>query len=151
LSKGPEVVDVAPRFRVATTDPFGMFDLVLEGIGIAMLPLYLARQPEVSRRIVPILPVWLSQPITHYALYFGSTRVAPKVRVFLDYVAEFLGTERDPRIGDAPAEGLFARIDERGLPEHVKSFCLIATPHLDFKSPEITARSQARPVRAVGK
>ena len=100
---------MGPQFRVATNDPFAMFDLVLEGIGIAILPLYLARQSEISRRLVPILPLWVSQPITHYALYFGSTRVVPKVRVFLDYVAEFLGTDRDPRIGDSPSEGLFAR------------------------------------------
>ncbi len=107
-----EVVEVAPTFRVATYDPLVMCDLVLTGLGIAVLPLYMARQPEISQRLVPILPMWRPKPAIISALYFGPAALAPKTKVFLDFVGEILGTERDPRVKEAPFEGLFGKPEE---------------------------------------
>ncbi len=107
-----EVVEVAPTFRVATYDPVVMCDLVLTGLGIAVLPLYMARQPGISQRLVPILPMWHPRPATISALYFGPAALAPKIKVFLDFVGEILGTERDPRVKEAPFEELFGRPEE---------------------------------------
>ena len=107
-----EVVEVAPTFRVATHDPVAMCDLVLTGLGIAVLPFYMARQPGISQRLVPILPMWHPRPAIISALYFGPAALAPKIKVFLDSVAEVLGTERDPRVKEAPFEGLFSKPDE---------------------------------------
>ena len=107
-----EVVEVAPTFRVATYDPVVMCDLVLTGLGIAVLPLYMARQPGISQRLVPILPMWHPRPAIISALYFGPAVLAPKIKVFLDFVGEILGTERDPRVKEAPLEGLFGKPEE---------------------------------------
>ena len=106
-----EVVEVAPTFRVTTFDPAVTCELVLKGLGIAILPLYMARQSAVCRRLVPVLPLWHPRPAIISALYFGPAALAPKIKVFLDLVGEILGTERDPRVKEAPFEGLFGKPD----------------------------------------
>ncbi len=97
-----EVAEVAPAFRVTTFDPVAMCDLVSKGLGIAVLPLYMARQPGIGQRLVPILPTWHPRPAIISALYFGPAALAQKIKVFLDFVGEILGTERDPRVERAP-------------------------------------------------
>ncbi len=111
-SGSAEVLDVTPVFRVTTCDAAVMCDLVLSGLGIAILPLYMARQPDVSKKLVPILPLWHPRPAIISALYFGPSALAPKIKVFLDFIGEVLGTKRDPRVKDAPFEGLFGKPDE---------------------------------------
>ena len=75
----------------------------------------MALQPEVRVRLTPILPEWAPQPLLHCALYFGPSRLTPKVQVFLDLVGEFFGTERDPRLGVLQAERVFGRATEKDL------------------------------------
>ena len=111
-SDSAQVAEVAPTFRVTTCDPTVMCDLVSRGLGIAILPLYMARQPRMSQRLVPILPMWHPKPAILSALYFGPAALAPKIKVFLDFVGEILGTERDPRVKRAPFEGLFGKPEE---------------------------------------
>ena len=106
-----QVAEVAPTFRVTTCDPVVMCDLVLRDLGIAVLPLYMARQPQASQRLVPVLPMWHPTPAIISALYFGPAALAPKIKVFLDFVGEILGTERDPRVNEAPYKGLFGKPD----------------------------------------
>ena len=107
-----QITELAPTFRVTTCDPEIMCDLVSKGLGIAILPLYMARQPALCPRLVPILPQWHPRPAIISALYFGPAALAPKVKVFLDFVGEIFGTERDPRVKEAPFEGLFGKIEE---------------------------------------
>jgi DNA-binding transcriptional LysR family regulator len=104
-----QVTEVAPKFRVTTSDPVVMCDLVLRGLGIAILPLYMARQPAICPQLVPILPRWHPRPAFISALYFGPHALAPKIKLFLDFVGEFLGTDRDPRVKEAPFKGLFGK------------------------------------------
>ena len=111
-SDASEIIEVAPAFRVTTCDPVVMCDLVLGGLGIAVLPLYMARQPALCPRLVPVLPQWHPKPAVISALYFGPAALAPKIKVFLDFVGEILGTDRDPRVKEAPFEGLFGKPDE---------------------------------------
>ncbi len=106
------VAEVSPTFRVTTCDPTVMCDLVSKDIGIAVLPLYMARQPGVGQRLIPVLPMWHPRPAVISALYFGPAALAPKIKVFLDFVGEILGTERDPRVKEAPFEGLFGKPEE---------------------------------------
>ena len=107
-----QVTEIAPTFRVTTCDPVVMCDLVLRGLGIAILPLYMARQPAICARIVLILPQWHPKPALVSALYFGPAALAPKIKVFLDFVEEIIGTDRDPRVKEAPFKGLFGKPDE---------------------------------------
>ncbi len=108
---GAQVATVTPRFRVETSDPSMMCEMVLADLGIAILPLYMVRQPEFADRLVQVLPAWHPAPTVHSALYFGPASLAPKIKCFLDFVAEFFGTNRDPRVGRAPFEGLFGGLE----------------------------------------
>jgi DNA-binding transcriptional LysR family regulator len=111
-NESAEVLDVTPAFRVTTCDPVVMCGLVLRGLGIAILPLYMARQPEMCPRLVPIMPQWHPRPAVVSALYFGPSALAPKIKVFLDFFGEVLGTERDPRVKQATFDGLFGKPHE---------------------------------------
>ena len=94
-------------FRVVTADPVVHLDLALDGLGIAILPIYMAKRPDICDRLVPILPQWKPDPITLCALFSGSARLTPKVQVLLDFLGEYLGTDRDPRLHQIPAKGCF--------------------------------------------
>jgi DNA-binding transcriptional LysR family regulator len=107
LSRGLKVAAPNIAFRVVLSDPGIHLDLALSGVGIAILPLYMAKYPETRNRLVPILPGWSPEPITLCALFSGPARMTPKVQVLLDFLGEYIGTDRDPRLHKVPAKGLF--------------------------------------------
>jgi LysR family transcriptional activator of dmlA len=107
LSRGAKVMTPNIVFRVVTADPVVHLDLALDGVGIAILPIYMAKRPDIRDRLVPILPQWKPDPITLCALFSGSARLTPKVQVLLDFLGEYLGTDRDPRLHQIPAKGCF--------------------------------------------
>jgi LysR family transcriptional regulator, transcriptional activator for dmlA len=119
LSKGGKTVtpDVAPR--VVTDDPLVHRQLVLDGAGIAILPLYIALDPAIAKRLVPILPGWQPRPVVPCALYSDSSRLIPKVKVFLDFIQKYLGTDLDPRLRGARARDCFTE-PTRGSPTLAK-------------------------------
>jgi LysR family transcriptional activator of dmlA len=108
LSRGTKIITPNITFKVATADPAVHLKLALDGLGIAILPLYMATQPAVRDQLVPILTNWKPEPISLCALFFGPSRLAPKVQVLLDFLEEYLGTDRDPRLHQLPAKGLFS-------------------------------------------
>jgi len=119
LSKGGKTVtpDVAPR--VVTDDPLVHRQLVLDGAGIAILPLYIALDPAIAKRLVPILPGWQPRPVVPCALYSESSRLIPKVKVFLDFIQKYLGTDLDPRLRGTRARDCFTE-PTRGSPTLAK-------------------------------
>lgn len=115
LSKGGKTVtpDLAPR--VVTDDPLVHRQLVLDGAGIAILPLYIALDPAIAKRLVPILPAWQPKQVVPCALYSDSSRLTPKVKVFLDFIQKYFGTDLDPRLRGAKARDCFT-VPKRGGP-----------------------------------
>jgi LysR family transcriptional activator of dmlA len=107
LSRGRRVVSPSLSFRVVTGDPFVALTLAIDGLGICVLPLWLAKRPEFRNILVPILPLWRPEPITLCALFFGLSRLTPKVKALLDFLAEYLGNDRDPRLRQQRAKGYF--------------------------------------------
>jgi DNA-binding transcriptional LysR family regulator len=107
LAKGGKTVtpDVVPR--VVTDDPLVHRQFVLDGAGIAILPLYMALDPVIANRLVPILPGWKAKPVVPCALYSDSSRLTPKVKVFLDFIQKYLGTDLDPRLRGTKARDCF--------------------------------------------
>lgn len=107
LSRGSKVAAPNIVFRVVVSDPVVHLDLALSGFGIVFLPLYMAKRPDTRNRLMPILPLWNPEPITLCALLSGPARLTPKVQVLLDFLGEYIGTDRDPRLHSVPAKGLF--------------------------------------------
>ena len=90
---------VTPKidFRVVTSDPGTHLNTTVAGVGIAILPLWMAHAEEVRHDLVPILPQWVPELITLCALFSGASRLHPKIQVMLDFLAEYIGTDKDPR------------------------------------------------------
>ncbi len=107
LSRGKKMVTPNILFRVVTSDPTVALKLAMSGVGISILPLWMAKCPDVREALTPILPNWTPEPITLCALFSGPSRRSPKVQVLLDFLDEYLGTERDPRLKGNPAKGYF--------------------------------------------
>jgi DNA-binding transcriptional LysR family regulator len=107
LSRGRNVATPNIVFRVVVSDPIVHQDLALGGLGIAILPLYVAKRPDMHNRLIQILPFWSPEPITLCALFSGPARLSPKVQVLLDFLGEYVGTDRDPRLQSVSPKGLF--------------------------------------------
>lgn len=111
LQRGKKAVALELAFQVNTSDPAVHRRLTSDGVGIAILPLWMARSPALKPALVPILPSWQPKPITLCALYRGHSRMIPKIKTFLDFLDQYIGTDRDPRLHGMKAEDCFARGD----------------------------------------
>jgi DNA-binding transcriptional LysR family regulator len=90
-----------------SSDPAVNLELAMDGLGIAILPLWMARRPVVRDSLVPVLPLWNPEPITLCALFSGSARLTPKVKVLLDFLDQYIGTDSDPRLRQGFAKDYF--------------------------------------------
>jgi DNA-binding transcriptional LysR family regulator len=108
LSRGKKVVTPNIIFRAVTSDPTVALKLGLSGFGVVILPLWMANSPEVRKALVRILPQWIPEPITLCALFASPSRLTPKVQALLDFLDEYLGTDRDPRLTGDFAAGYFS-------------------------------------------
>jgi len=101
--------EVTPQihFHVLSSDYPGVnLRFALDGLGITLLPLYIAKHPDNVKRLVPVLPLWQPEPLQVCALFAGSSRLTPKIRALLDFLDEYIGTDRDPRV-HGPTKGFF--------------------------------------------
>jgi DNA-binding transcriptional LysR family regulator len=107
LSRGRKIATPNILFRVVSGDPTVGLKLAINGFGIAMLPLWMGKSPDVRSALTPILPKWTPEPLTLCALFSGPSRLTPKVQVLLDFLDEYIGTDRDPRLKKDLAKGYF--------------------------------------------
>lgn len=107
LSRGKKTVTPTIVFRVVTSDPAVAMKLAISGCGVAILPLWMAKGPDVRNALMPILPQWTPEPITLCALFSGPSHLTPKVQALLDFLDEYLGTDHDPRLNQDLAKGYF--------------------------------------------
>ncbi|MGM0559591.1 MAG: LysR family transcriptional regulator [Pseudomonadota bacterium] len=64
------------------------------GLGIAYLPTFIAGTDLQAGRLVPILPDWMDDGLgAVHAVYPAGRHLSPKVRVFIDFLAEHFGKE----------------------------------------------------------
>lgn len=70
-------------------------ELVLGGVGLAVLPRAMCVPHVRSGRLVPILPNWGCPPVQAMAVVLAREGIPRKTRVFLDFVAEYLGRMED--------------------------------------------------------
>jgi len=107
LIRGRQTAAPNILFRVVTSDPAVALKLAISGLGIVILPLWMANSADIRNGLAPILPRWSPEPITLCALFSGPSRLTPKVQVLLDFLAEYIGTDRDPRLKQDRAKGYF--------------------------------------------
>jgi DNA-binding transcriptional LysR family regulator len=99
LSSGrDQVVTLNPSFHIVSSDHPGVnLRFALDGLGITLLPLYIAHRADHGDKLVRILPQWQPDPLRICALFVGSSRLTPKIQALLDFLAEYIGTDLDPR------------------------------------------------------
>lgn len=83
-----EVVPVSAV--LLANDPMFLVHAALAGQGIAKVPDALCREHLAAGRLKPVLPGWAGPAVPLSALYPSRQSLAPKVRVFLDFLVERL-------------------------------------------------------------
>ena len=79
-------VNCQPRLLV---DDFAILkQSIIDGLGVAALPDYMARKELAEGRLVNVLPEWGMESVDVFALYPRNRAKIPKVKAFLDFVSE---------------------------------------------------------------
>ncbi|NYF80022.1 DNA-binding transcriptional LysR family regulator [Granulicella arctica] len=83
---GTQQIAIKPRLVV--NDMIAIVHAVREGAGIGWVPTLLAQQTYEADRLVTVLPYLKPAPIPVYAIFPRRRTASPKVRVFVDFLAE---------------------------------------------------------------
>lgn len=86
---GPGVLHVTGNFEANSADT--VYHATLAGLGIARLSTYLVGNDIRQGRLVRILPEYVQQDSHILAVYASRRNLAPKVRAFVDFLADWLG------------------------------------------------------------
>jgi len=83
---GDYCINCKPRLLV---DDFAVLkQSILDGLGIAVLPEYIAQEDVASGKLVKILPDWGMENVDVFALYPRNRAKIPKVKSFLEFVTK---------------------------------------------------------------
>jgi len=80
-----------PRTVLACNNIEAVRDAALRGVGLACMPDFLAGEAAQAERLVPVLTEVVGARGRYNALWPSSRHLSPKVRAFVDYLAEGLG------------------------------------------------------------
>jgi DNA-binding transcriptional LysR family regulator len=76
--------------RVKVYDMMSAKQIALADMAICLLPEYICKQDIVEGRLKRVLPAWSGSEASFYAIYPSRRLVPPRLRVFLDFVKDFL-------------------------------------------------------------
>lgn len=94
-----------------------LHDLVLAGMGITLLPGYMAGVDIRNGKLKRLLPEWEIETGTHlYAVYLPTRHMAPKVRVFVDFLVERFGFDAAKGPYEDDAERIRGAAENPGNP-----------------------------------
>jgi len=91
-----ESMNIAPAGWFRTNTISALHSATLAGAGIASFTHATVRNDLAQGRLVAILPQYSLGERHYFALYPQSRHLAPKVRVFVDYMVEFYGAGKTP-------------------------------------------------------
>ncbi len=102
--EGERRVRVSGRLRANNGE--ALLKAAVAGFGITRLPTFILGEEVRAGRLQPILTDWTAgRPVAVHAIYPASRNLSPKVRVFVDFLAERFGPEPywDRGLGLGPA------------------------------------------------
>ena len=79
-------VELRPRLKA--NNVFAVRDAAVAGLGVAQLPLVVARPMLQDRSLVPVLPGWALPAVPVHAVFASARYLTPKVRAFIDLAVE---------------------------------------------------------------
>ncbi len=98
-------IRVDPAFDLIVSDAEMQLAMAQRGLGVALLPLWLAHSSVVSEILVRVLPEFEGVPILFNVLHSGKSRLAAKERAFLAFLDNIVSSPADPRVqGQAPED-----------------------------------------------
>lgn len=83
---GGTPVSVMMRSRIIANNFAAMRDMAIAGLGLVLLPEYLAVGPLQEGRLIPALPNATPRPDLISAVYPYTHHISPKVRAFIDHL-----------------------------------------------------------------
>ena len=90
-----ERIEVAVKGSFKANDSEALFDVVLAGLGVALLPTWLAGEALRDGRLIRLLPDWTASLAPGdraiWGVYPPKKILSPKVRVFLDHIEAAFG------------------------------------------------------------
>jgi DNA-binding transcriptional LysR family regulator len=87
----PWQVEVKGRFHADNGDV--LRTMALAGMGITLLPTFFVGDDIRAGRLVPVLDRYIPLDVALHAVYPHNRHLSPKVRAFVDYLAETFGPE----------------------------------------------------------
>lgn len=76
------------KARYSVTSSLAVRDALRAGFGLSLIPYPYVEDDLKSGRLQRVLPDWETVETTLYAIYPSRQHVAPKIRAFLDFLAE---------------------------------------------------------------
>lgn len=89
--KGRESLILAPKARYQVNNNQAALGMVVEGLGIALLPSFMAAPDVRNGELDVVLPDWRPIPVPVHAVFSSSRYLAPKVRAFVDLAKDKFG------------------------------------------------------------
>lgn len=87
-----ESVEVRGRYVVAVDDGNAYLAAGLAGMGVLWLPRYMAEPHAARGELLPLLDDWQIDPMPMYLAYPPTRHVSAKLRVFMAWIDELMGT-----------------------------------------------------------
>ncbi|QRM57970.1 LysR family transcriptional regulator [Sinorhizobium sp. BG8] len=98
FEKDGESREITPRYIVSANDARSYLNAVLTGLGVAQVPVFMAKEPLANGRLVPVLTDWRCEPIPLYVVYPQTRHLSNKVRVFVDWLVRLVQGLKDERL-----------------------------------------------------
>ncbi|WP_277183789.1 LysR family transcriptional regulator [Caballeronia sp. BR00000012568055] len=118
-----ETVEVKMRGMIAVNDAEAYLSCGLKGVGVLQVPRFMALPYLRSGELIEVLPQWSPLPMPISAVYPHNRHLSPKVRVFVDWVAELfercplLQGQKDAEERCLPTSTAAPKVTRHGTPE----------------------------------
>ncbi|MEP3046438.1 MAG: LysR family transcriptional regulator [Roseibium sp.] len=86
LREKNEVTSVSLLPRLGVRDHEAVMSLTLEGMGVSLLPAWLAQEHVSIGQLIAVLPSWRGPSVDFNAVFHPHRGMAPSLRVFIDYL-----------------------------------------------------------------
>ncbi|EJM99301.1 LysR family transcriptional regulator [Phyllobacterium sp. YR531] len=90
--KNGEPISIPMHGRVVANNGEAMRDMAIAGLGLVLLPMFIAAEPLRSVTLVAVLPEARPLPYNIYAVYPPTRHVSAKVRAFVNHIVRHIGS-----------------------------------------------------------
>lgn len=102
LSRGKEIQRVRTRGPVMADNGDFLAEMAVEGLGVTLVPDFIAQPALDAGRLVRVLEAWSAPPIAVHALFAQSRNMPLRLRRFVDFLVSELGGDGEPTLHHAP-------------------------------------------------